>query len=119
MYRIPCSIAYIPDGSPVYVLTLFCADLPQLIALVDKIKDGSYKGVELAEKDKSVCRVSCEDGLLALAFSDVILRLNENQDEIFRLFLTDMTATAPLYDHIDLEIPTAEGRCDLTVRVEM
>ena len=100
------------------MLTLFRPDLPQVIALVDKIKEGSYRGVELAGKDSRVCRVSCEGGLLVFAFSDVTLRLDENQDEVFRQFLGDMTAAAPIYDHIDLEIRTARGRYDLTVRVK-
>ena len=117
MYRIPCAIAYISDGyTPACVLTLFRADLPQLIALVDKTKEGSCKGVELAGKDQSVCRVSCEGGLLVFVIGDLTLRLDEDQDGCFVSFLADMTADAPRYDHIDLEF--RDAGVDLTVRVE-
>ena len=117
LYRIPCTIEHIPDGyAPAYILTLSRADLPRLLSLVERIKDGSYKGVELAETDKKVCRICCQDGLLTFVFADVTMRLNENDDEVFRLFLADMTADVPRYDHIDLEI--RDVGIDLTVRVE-
>jgi hypothetical protein len=117
MYRLPCTIEYIHDeASPAYILTLSRADLPPFISFVEKIKEGSYKGVELVGKDGKICRIGCEGGLLVFVIGDVTLRLDENQDECFISFLTDMTADAPRYDHIDLEF-RAVG-VDLTVRVE-
>ncbi len=117
MYRLPCTIEYIQDEtSPAYILTLSRADLPRFISFVEKIKEGSYKGVELAGKDKKVCCVRLEGGLLAFVIEDVTLRLNENHDEVFCSFLADMTADAPDYNHIDLEI--RDVGIDLTVRVE-
>ena len=68
MYRLPCTVRYIRDEiSPACILTLSRADLPRLTDLVGKIKDGSSKGVELAGKDGKVCRLRCDDGLLAFA----------------------------------------------------
>ena len=117
MYRLPCAIEYIHDeASPAYILTLSRTDLPPFISFVEKIKEGSYKGVELAGKGGKVCRVGCEGGLLVFVIGDVTLRLDENQDEWFISFLADMTADAPRYDHIDLEFRD-EGM-DLAVRVE-
>ena len=118
MYRLPCTIEYIHREicPPAWILTLSRADLPQFISFVEKIKEGSCKGVELAGKDKKVCCVGCEGGLLVFVIGDVTLRLNENHDECFRSFLADMTADAPAYDHIDLEI--RDVGIDLTVRVE-
>ena len=72
--------------------------------------------MELAGKDKKVCRVGCEGGLLVFVIGDVTLRLDENQNEWFVSFLADMTADAPRYDHIDLEF--RDARVDLMVRVE-
>ncbi len=116
MYRLPCTIEYIPDeASPAYILTLSRTDLPQFISFVEKIKEGSCKGVELAGKDKKVCRVGREGGLLAFVIGDLTLRLDEDQDGCFVSFLADMTADAPRYDHIDLEFRDAE--MDLAVRV--
>ena len=58
MYRLPCAIEYIHDeASPAYILTLSRTDLPPFISFVEKIKEGTYKGVELTGKDKKVCRV--------------------------------------------------------------
>ena len=117
MYRLPCTIEYIQDEtSPACILTLSRTDLPPFISFVEKIKEGSCKGVELAGKDKKVCRVGREGGLLIFVIGDVTLRLDEDQDEWFVSFLADMTADAPRYDHIDLEFRDAGG--DLTVRVE-
>ena len=118
MYRLPCTIEYIHREicPSAYILTLSRADLPQFIFFVEKIKEGSYKGVELAGKDKKVCLVGCEGGLVVFVIGDVTLRLDENQDEWFVSFLADMTADAPRYDHIDLEFRD-EG-IDLAVRVE-
>ena len=118
MYRLPCAIEYIHREicPPAYILTLSRADLPQFIFFVEKIKEGSCKGVELAGKDKKVCRVGREGGLLAFVIGDLTLRLDEDQDGCFVSFLADMTADAPRYDHIDLEFRDAGG--DLTVRVE-
>ena len=117
MYRLPCTVMYIRDRlSPAYILTLSRADLPPFISFVEKIKEGTYKGVELAGKDGKVCRIGCEGGLLVFAIGDVTLRLDENQDEWFVSFLADMTADAPQYDHIDLEF--RDAGVDLTVRVE-
>ena len=114
MYRLPCTIEYIHDeASPAYILTLSRTDLPQFI---EKIKEGTCKGVELAGKDKKVCRVGREGGLLVFVIGDLTLRLDENQDEWFVSFLADMTADAPRYDHIDLEF--RDAGVDLTVRVE-
>ena len=117
MYRLPCAIEYIHDeASPAYILILSRADLPPFISFVEKIKEGSCKGVELAGKDKKVCRVGREGGLLVFVVGDVTLRLDENQDEWFVSFLADMTADAPQYDHSDLEF--RDAGVDLTVRVE-
>ena len=117
MYRLPCTIEYIHDeASPAYILTLSRTDLTPFISFVEKIKEGSYKGVELAGKDKKVCLVGCEGGLLIFVIGDVTLRLDENQDEWFVSFLADMIADAPQYDHIDLEF--RDAGVDLTVRVE-
>ena len=117
MYRIPCIIEYIQDEtSPACILTLSHADLPQFIFFVEKIKEGSCKGVELAGKDKKVCRVGREGGLLVFVIGDVTLRMDEDQDEWFDSFLADMTADAPRYDHIDLEF--RDAGVDLAVRVE-
>ena len=117
MYRLPCTIEYIQDEtSPACILTLSRTDLPPFISFVEKIKEGSCKGVELVGKDKKVCRVGREGGLLIFVIGDVTLRLDEDQDEWFVSFLADMTADAPRYDHIDLEFRDAGG--DLTVRVE-
>ena len=117
MYRLPCTIEYIHDeASPAYILTLSCADLPQFISFVEKIKEGSCKGMELAGKDKKVCRVGREGGLVVFVIGDLTLRLDENQDGRFVSFLADMTADAPRYDHIDLEF--RDAAVDLAVRVE-
>ena len=117
MYRLPCIIEYIQDEtSPAYILALSRADLPQFISFVEKIKEGTYKGVELAGKDRKVCRVGREGGLLVFVIGDVTLRLDENQDECFVSFLADMTADAPQYDHVDLEF--RDAGVDLAVRVE-
>ena len=117
MYRLPCTIEYIHDeASPAYILTLSRADLPQFISFVEKIKEGTYKGMELAGKDKKVCRVGREGGLLVFVIGDVTLRLDEDQDGCFVSFLADMTADALRYDHIDLEF--RDAGIDLAVRVE-
>ena len=117
MYRLPCTIEYIHDeASPACILTLSRTDLPQFISFVEKIKEGSCKGVELAGKDKKVCRVGRESGLLVFVIGDVTLRLDEDQDGCFVSFLADMTADAPQYDHIDLEF--RDAGMDLAVRVE-
>ncbi len=117
MYRLPCIIEYIQDEtSPAYILTLSRTDLPQFISFVEKIKEGSCKGVELAGKDKKVCRVGREGGLLVFVIGDLTLRLDEDQDECFVSFLADMTSDAPRYDHIDLEF--RDAGIDLAVRVE-
>lgn len=117
MYRLPCTIEYIRDeASPAYILTLSRTDLPQFISFVEKIKEGSCKGVELAGKDKKVCRVGREGGLLVFVIGDLTLRLDEDQDECFVSFLADMTADAPRYDHIDLEF--RDAGTDVAVRVE-
>ncbi len=118
MHRLPCTIEQIHSEicPPAYILTLSRADLPQFIFFVEKIKEGSYKGVELSGKDKKVCRVRLEGGLLVFVIEDVTVRLNENHDECFRSFLADMTADAPAYDHIDLEL--RDVGIGLTVRVE-
>ena len=117
MYRLPCTIEYIHDeASPAYILTLSRADLPQFISFVEKIKEGGCKGVELAGKDKKVCRVGREGGLLVFVIGDLTLRLDENQDGCFVSFLADMTADVPQYDHIDLEF--RDAGMDLAVRVE-
>ena len=117
MYRLPCAIEYIHDeASPAYILILSRADLPPFSSFVEKIKEGSCKVVELAGKDKKVCRVGREGGLLVFVVGDVTLRLDENQDEWFVSFLADMTADAPQYDHIDLEF--RDAGVDLTVRME-
>ena len=118
MYRLPCTIEYIHREicPPAYILTLSRTDLPQFIFFVEKIKEGICKGVELAGKDRKVCRIGCEGGLLVFVIEDVTLRLDENQDECFISFLADMTADAPRYDHIDLEF--RDVGVDLTVRVE-
>ena len=117
MYRLPCTIEYIHDEAfPAYILTLSRADLPPFISFVEKIKEGSYKGVELVGKDGKMCRIGCEGGLLVFVIGDVTLRLDENQDEWFVSFLADMTADAPRYDHIYLEF--RDAGVDLTVRVE-
>ena len=117
MYRLPCIISYIHDElSPAYILTLSRTDLPQFISFVEKIKEGIYKGVELVGKDKKVCRIGCEGGLLAFMIGDLTLRLDENQDECFAVFLADMTADVLRYDHIDLEF--RDLGIDLAVRVE-
>jgi hypothetical protein len=51
MYRLPCAIEFIRGKSTLtYIVTLSRADLPQFLSFVEKIKDGSYKGVELAGK---------------------------------------------------------------------
>ncbi|MBP3571644.1 MAG: hypothetical protein J6M42_06755 [Clostridia bacterium] len=116
MYRLPCIIEYIQDEtSPAYILTLSRADLPQFISFVEKIKEGSCKGVELAGKDKKVCRVGREGGLLVFVIGDLTLRLDEDQDGCFVSFLADMTADAPRYDHIDLEF--RDAGTDVAVRV--
>ena len=84
MYRLPCTIEYIHDEtSPAYILTLSRTDLPQFISFVEKIKEGSCKGVELAGKDKKVCRVGREGGLLVFVIGDLTLRLDEDQDGCF------------------------------------
>ena len=117
MYRLPCAIEYIHDeASPAYILTLSRADLPQFISFVEKIKEGSYKGVELAGKDKKVCRVGREGGLLVFVIGGLTLRLDEDQVGCFVSFLADMTADAPRYDHIDLEF--RDAGTDVAVRVE-
>lgn len=117
MYRLPCAIEYIHDEtSPAYILILSRADLPPFISFVEKIKEGSCKGVELAGKDKKVCRIGREGGLLVFVSGDLTLRLDEDQDGCFVSFLADMTADAPRYDHIDLEF--RDAGVDLTVRVE-
>ena len=117
MYRLPCTIEYIHDeASPACILTLSRTDLPQFISFVEKIKEGSCKGVELAGKDKKVCRVGREGGLLIFVIGDLTLRLDEDQDGRFVSFLADMTADAPQYDHIDLEF--RDAGMDLAVRVE-
>ena len=117
MYRLPCTVMYIRDRlSPAYILTLSRAALPPFISFVEKIKEGSCKGVELAGKDKKMCRVGREGGLLVFVIGDVTLRLDENQDECFVSFLADMTADAPQYDHVDLEF--RDAGVDLAVRVE-
>ena len=117
MYRLPCAIEYIHDeASPAYILTLSRADLLPFISLVEKIKEGSCKGVELAGKDKKVCRVGHEGGLLVFVIGDLTLRLDEDQDGCFVSFLADMTADAPRYDHIDLEF--RDTGTDVAVRVE-
>ena len=117
MYRLPCTVKYIRDeNSPAYILTLSRADLPRLTDLVGKIKDGSSKGVELAGKDGKVCRLRCEDGLFVFVLENETLRLDENQDECFSVFLANMTADAPLYDHIDLGF--RDAGIDVAVRVE-
>ena len=56
MYRLPCTIEYIHREicPSAYILTLSRADLPQFISFVEKIKEGSCKGVELAGKDGAV-----------------------------------------------------------------
>ena len=117
MYRLPCTIEYIHDeASPACILTLSRTDLPQFISFVEKIKEGGCKGVELAGKDKKVCRVGREGGLLVFVIGDLTLRLDEDQDGRFVSFLADMTADAPRYDHIDLEF--RDAGMDLAVRVE-
>lgn len=117
MYRLPCTVRYIRDEiSPACILTLSRADLPQFISFVEKIKEGGCKGVELAGKDKKVCRVGREGGLLVFVIGDLTLRLDEDQDGCFVSFLADMTADAPRYDHIDLEF--RDAGMDLAVRVE-
>ena len=117
MYRLPCTIEYIHDeASPAYILTLSRTDLPQFISFVEKIKEGSCKSVELAGKDGKVCRLRCEDGLLVFVLENETLRLDENQDECFSVFLADMTVDAPLYDHIDLGF--RDAGIDVAVRVE-
>ena len=117
MYRLPCTIEYIHDEtSPAYILTLSRTDLPQFISFVEKIKEGSCKGVELAGKDGMVCRIGREGGLVVFVIGDLTLRLDENQDGCFVSFLADMTADAPQYDHIDLEF--RDAGMDLAVRVE-
>ena len=117
MYRLPCAIEYIHDeASPACILTLSRTDLPQFISFVERIKEGSCKGVELAGKDKKVCRVGHEGGLLVFVIGDLTLRLDEDQDGRFVSFLADMTADAPRYDHIDLEF--RDAGMDLAVRVE-
>lgn len=117
MYRLPCTIEYIRDeASPACILTLSRTDLPQFISFVEKIKEGSCKGVELAGKDKKVCRVGREGGLLVFVIGDLTLRLDEDQDGCFVSFLADMTADAPRYDHMDLEF--RDAGMDLAVRVE-
>lgn len=116
MYRLPCTIEYIRDeASPACILTLSRTDLPQFISFVEKIKEGSCKGVELAGKDKKVCRVGREGGLLVFVIGDLTLRLDEDQDGCFVSFLADMTADAPRYDHMDLEF--RDAGMDLAVRV--
>ena len=116
MYRLPCAIEYIHDeASPACILTLSRTDLPQFISFVEKIKEGSCKGVELAGKDKKVCRVGHEGGLLVFVIGDLTLRLDEDQDGRFVSFLADMTADAPRYDHIDLEF--RDAGIDVAVRV--
>lgn len=118
MYRLPCVIEYIHSKicPPAYILTLSRADLPQFMSLVDKIKNGRCKGVELIAQDcKAWGMIRSEGDLLALVIEDVTLRLNENDDEYFRSFLADMTADAPRYDHIDLEF--RDAGIDLAVRV--
>lgn len=116
MYRLPCTIEYIHDeASPACILTLSRTDLPQFISFVEKIKEGSCKGVELAGKDKKVCRVGREGGLLVFVIGDLTLRLDEDQDGCFVSFLADMTADMPRYDHIDLEF--RDAGTDLAVRV--
>ena len=117
MYRLPCTIEYIHDeASPAYILTLSRTDLPQFISFVEKIKEGSCKGVELAGKDKKMCRVGREGCLLVFVIGDSTLRLDEDQDGCFVSFLADMTADAPRYDHIDLDF--RDAGVDLMVRVE-
>lgn len=117
MYRLPCTVMYIRDRlSSAYTLTLSRADLPPFISFVEKIKEGSYKGVELVGKDGKICRIGREGGLLVFVIGDLTLRLDEDQDGCFVSFLADMTADAPRYDHIDLEF--RDARVDLTVRVE-
>ena len=117
MYRLPCVIEYIHDeASPACILTLSRTDLPQFISFVEKVKEGSFKGVELAGKDKKVCRVGREGGLLVFVIGDLTLRLDEDQDGCFVSFLADMTADAPRYDHIDLEF--RDAGTDVAVRVE-
>ena len=116
MYRLPCTIEYIHgEVSSACILTLSRTDLPQFISFVEKIKEGSCKGVELAGKDKKVCRVGREGGLLVFVIGDLTLRLDEDQDGCFVSFLADMTADAPRYDHIDLEF--RDAGTDLAVRV--
>lgn len=117
MYRIPCAVERVQDeASPAYILTLSRVNLPQLIFLVEKVKNGDCKGVELAGKDGKVCRLRREGGLLAFVLDDVTLRLDENQDECLTVFLANMTADTPRYDHIDLEF--RDAGVDLAVRVE-
>ena len=116
MYRLPCAIEYIHDeASPAYILTLSRTDLPQFFSFVEKIKEGSCKGVELAGKDKKMCRVGREGGLLVFVIGDLTLRLDEDQDGCFVSFLADMTADAPRYDHIDMEF--RDAGMDLAVRM--
>ena len=117
LYRLPCAIEYVhSEVAPAYILTLSRTDLPQFISFVEKIKEGIYKGVELAGKDGMVCRLHRENGLLVFALNGVTLRLDENQDECFAVFLADMTADVLRYDHIDLEF--RDLGIDLAVRVE-
>ena len=117
MYRLPCAIEYIRDeASPACILTLSRTDLPWFISFVEKIKEGGCKGVELAGKDKKVCRVGREGGLLVFVIGDLTLRLDEDQDGRFVSFLADMTADASRYDHMDLEF--RDAGMDLAVRVE-
>jgi len=80
------------------------------------IRDGAYKGVELAGKDGMVCRLHRENGLLVFALNGVTLRLDENQGECFVSFLADMTADMPQYDHVDFEF--RDIAVDLAVRVD-
>ena len=117
MYRLTCAIEYIHDeASPACILTLSRTDLPRFISFVEKIKEGSCKGVELAGKDGKVCRLRCDDGVLAFVLENETLRLDANQDECFVSFLADMTADAPRYDHIDLEF--RDAGIDVAVRVK-
>ncbi len=116
MYRLPCAIEYIKsEAAPAYILILSRADLPQFISLVDKLKNGSCKGVELTGKDKQVCHVCLEGGLLAFVMKGVTLQLDEIQAECFGSFLADMTADEPRYDHIDFEF--RDVGIDISVRV--